>query len=75
METVGEAVLVVSEAMEGTMLSGMEAEPFPVTRTVFFPKLDRGSSFFDRIFAYISLLNFVVISARRKCVKKLLKYT
>ena len=65
---VGEAVLVVSvaETMGVTEPKGLTDGPFPVTRTVFFPKLDSGSSFLDLIFAYMSLLNFVVISARRK---------
>ena len=45
-------------------------ETLPVTRTPFFPMLDNNSSFLDLIFAYISLLNLVVISARRKHLLK-----
>ena len=41
-----------------------------MSRTVFFPMLDNGSSFFDLIFTYISLLNLVVISARSKHLLK-----
>ena len=44
--------------------------PFPVTQTPFFPMLDKGSSFLDRIFTYISLLNLVVISARIEYLQK-----
>ena len=51
----------VTEVIEG---------PFPVTRTPFFPMLDKGSSFLDLIFAYMSLLNLVVISARMEYFKK-----
>ena len=41
-----------------------------MTRTPFFPMLDNGLSFLDLIFAYISLLNLVVISTRRKHLLK-----
>jgi len=53
----------------------MTEGPFPVMRTVFFPMFDNGSSFFVLIFAYMSLLNLVVISARGKhlCKKKIKK--
>ena len=44
--------------------------PFPVTQTPFFPMLDKGSSFLDRIFTYMSLLNLVVISARIEYLQK-----
>ena len=37
-----------------------------VIRTDLVPKADRGLSFLPLILAYISLLNFVVISARSK---------
>ena len=67
-DVVSEAVLVVfvAETMGVTKLRGLKDGPFPVTHTAFFLKLDSGSSFLDLIFAYMSLLNFVVISARRK---------
>ena len=51
-------------------VTGVTDGPFPVTRTPFFPMLDKGSSFLDRIFAYMSLLNFVVISARIEYLQK-----
>ena len=41
-----------------------------MTRTPFFPMLDNGLSFLDLIFAYISFLNLVVISTRRKHLLK-----
>ena len=71
-EVVGEVVLVVLVTeTTGVMEAGGEMEgPSLVTHTVFFPMLDNGSSFFDLIFAYISLLNLVVISTRRKHLKK-----
>ena len=65
-EVAGKAVLVVSVPIEMTEADGVTEEPFPVMSTDFFLMLDNGSSFFDLIFAYISLLNLVVISARRK---------
>ena len=73
MEVEGEAVLVVSAleatgVIEATKTAG---EPLPVMRTIFFPILDKGSSFFALILAYMSLLNLVVISARGKSVKKM----
>ena len=66
MEVEGDAVLVVS-ALETTgviEVTGTAGEPLPVMCTAFFPILDRGSSFFALILAYISLLNLVVISAK-----------
>ena len=39
-------------------------------RTGSVPMADRGSSFLPLILVYISLLNFVVISARRKHLSK-----
>ena len=67
-EVAGEAVLVVStpETMGVVEATGVMNRSFPVTRTPFFPMLDSGSSFLDLIFAYISLLNLVIISTRRK---------
>ena len=67
-EVVGEAVLIVSvtETMGVTEAEGVTEGPFPVTRTVFFLMLDNGLSFFYLIFTYISLLNLVIISTRRK---------
>ena len=57
-EVVGEAVLTVSaiETIGVTETEGVEEGPFPMTHTVFLPMLDNDSSFFDLIFAYISLL-------------------
>ena len=62
----GETVLTVStvETIGVAEVTGVTKGPFPVTRTPFFPMLDKGSSFLDLIFAYMSLLNLVVISAR-----------
>ena len=51
-------------------MTGVTDGPFPVTRTLFFPMLDKGSSFLDCIFAYMSLLNLVVISARIEYLQK-----
>ena len=51
-------------------MTGVTKGPFLVTRTPFFPMLDKGSSFLDLIFAYMSLLNLVVISARIEYLKK-----
>ena len=51
-------------------MTGVTDRPFPVTRTPFFPMLDKGSSYLDRIFAYMSLLNLVVISARIEYLQK-----
>ena len=67
-DVIREAVLViyVAETMGITEPRGLTDGPFPVTRTAFFLKLDSDSSFLHLIFAYMSLLNFVVISARRK---------
>ena len=67
-EVIGEAILIVlvTETMGVTETEGVMEGPFPVTRTVYFPMLDNSSSFFDLIFAYISLLSLVVIFARRK---------
>ena len=72
MEVKGEAVLVVStqEATEVTEAAGTAGEPLPVMRTAFFPILDRGSSFFALILAYMSLLNLVVNSTKGTRVKQ-----
>ena len=51
-------------------VTGVTNGPFPVTQTPFFPMLDKGSSFLDLIFAYMSLLNLVVISARMEYLLK-----
>ena len=71
-EVVGESVLVVSvtETMGVTETKGVEKGPFSMMHTVFFLMLDNGSSFFDLIFTYISLLNLVIISARSKHLLK-----
>ena len=71
-EVAGEAILVVStpETMGVAEAIGVTNRPFPVTRTPFFLMLDSGLSFLDLIFAYIPLLNLVVISTRRKTLVK-----
>ena len=71
-EVAGEAVLavLVSETIGVTEAVGVTGGPFFVTRTTLFPMLDNGSSLFDLIFAYMSLLNLVVIPARGKHLKK-----
>ena len=71
-EVAGEAVLIVStvEMMGVADMTGVTEGPFPVTRTPFFPMLDKGSSFLDLIFTYMSLLNLVVIFARIGYLKK-----
>ena len=65
-EGAGEAVFTVStvETMGVAEVTGVTDGPFPVTQTPFFPILDKGLSFLGLIFAYMSLLNLVVISAR-----------
>ena len=70
-EVAGEAVLTVSttEMMGVADVTGVTEGPFPVTRTPFFPMLDKGSSYLDLIFADMSLLNLVVISARMEYLK------
>ena len=72
MEVAGEAVLTVStaETIGVEEVTGVTNGPFPVTRTTFFPRLDKGLSFLDRIFAYMSLLNLVIIFARIEYFKK-----
>lgn len=67
-EVDGEAVLVTSvpETRGVTEAGGVAERPFPITRTVFLPMLDKGSSFLALILAYISLLNFDVITVKRK---------
>ena len=68
----GEAVLTISTAktIEVAEVTRVTDGPFPVTQTPFFPMLDKGSSFLDRIFTYMSLLNLVVISARIEYLHK-----
>ena len=65
---VGEVVLAVSvlEIMGVMEADGVTEGPFPMTCIVLFPRLDNGSSFFILIFAYMSLLNLIVISAKGK---------
>ena len=65
-EVVGEVALVASRT-EVTRVIGV---PFSTTRTTFFPKLKRGSFFLALILAYISWLNLVIISTRKKDYKK-----
>ena len=71
-EVAGEAVFTIStvEIIGVAEVTEVADGPFPVTRTPFFPMLDKGSSFLDRIFAYMSLLNLVVISARIEYLQK-----
>ena len=71
-EVAGEAVLTVStvKTMGVTEVIGVTNRPFPITQTPFFPILDKGSSFLDLIFAYMSLSNLVVNSARMEYLKK-----
>ena len=71
-EVAGEAVLTVStaETIGVADVTRVTEGPFPVTRTPFFPMLDKGSSFLDLIFAYMSLLNLVVISANIEYLRK-----
>ena len=73
----GEVVLTVSvpETMGVLEAGGVTEGPFLVTCIVLYPRLDNGSSFFILIFAYISLLNLVFISAKGKhLLKKKKKY-
>ena len=71
-EVAGEAVLTVSivETIGVAEVTGITDGPFPVTRTPFFPILDKSSSFLDLIFAYMSLLNLVIISVRMEYLLK-----
>ena len=71
-EVAGEVVLTISvpETMGVTEAGGVTKGPFPMMHTVLFPRLDRGSSFFDLILAYMSLLNLVIIFAKGKHLKK-----
>ena len=71
-EVAGKVVLTVSvpETMGVMEVVGVTEGPFPVTRTVFFLRLDSGSSFFVLIFAYMSLLNLVIISTKGKHLLK-----
>ena len=71
-EVIGETVLAISipKTMGVMETVGVTEGPFPVTHTVLFSMLDNGSSFFDLIFAYKSLLNVVVFSTKRKKLKK-----
>ena len=59
LETMG--VMETVEVTEGAFL---------VMRIVLFPMLDNSSSFFHLIFTYMSLLNLVVISTKRKTLVK-----
>ena len=67
-EVAGEAILTISELeiIGVTEAGGVAEGPFLVTRMVLFLRLESGSCFFVLIFAYKSLLNLVVISAREK---------
>ena len=66
---VGEAPLVKAEVGEDGS-SKRIGTPLFVIRTDLVPMADRGSSFLTLILAYISLLNFVVISAKGKHLSK-----
>ena len=76
-EVAGEVVLTVSvpETMGVLEAGGVTEGPFPVTCIVLYLRLDNGSSFFILIFAYISLLNLVFISAKGKHLLKKKKST
>ena len=62
---VGDAVLTGTEVGEEGSAARIEA-PLSMIRTDLVPIADKGSSFLFLILAYISLLNFVVIFARRE---------
>ena len=78
-EVAGEATRRFStpETMGVASAEGRTDGPFPMIRTPFLPMFAKGSSFLDLILAYISLLNLVVISIKKKKKKKLRnpKYT
>ena len=59
-------VTLVPVTVGATRALGVAEGPFPVMRTVLLPRLDSDSSFFNLIFAYMSLLNLVVIPTRGK---------
>ena len=61
---VGDATPAGMEGGEERSAARIRA-PLSVIRTDLVPGADKGSSFWFLILAYISLLNFVVISARR----------
>ena len=67
-EVVGEATRTLStpETMGVASADGRTDGPLPVTRTPFLPIFAKGSSFLDLILAYMSLLNLVVISKKKK---------
>ena len=65
---VGDAPLAGAEVREDG--SARIGAPLSVIQTDLVPRADRGSSFLPLILAYISLLNFVVISVRRKHLLK-----
>ena len=62
---VGDTPLAGAEVGEDGSAERIET-PLSVIRTDLVPMADKGLSFLPLILAYISLLNFVVISARRK---------
>ena len=62
---VGDTVLAGTEVGEEGSAARIEP-PLSVIRTDLVPIADKGSSFLFLILAYISLLNFVVISTRRE---------
>ena len=67
-DEVGDAPLTGAEVREDG--SARIGAPLSVIQTDLVPRADKGSSFLPLILAYISLLNFVVISARRKHLSK-----
>ena len=62
---VGDAPLAGAEVGEDGSAARI-GTPLSVIRTDLVLRVDRGSSFLPLILVYISLLNFVVISTRRK---------
>ena len=62
---VGDAVLAGTEVREERSATRIGA-PLSVIQTDLVPIADKGSSFLFLILAYISLLNFIVISTRRE---------
>ena len=71
-EVAGEVVFVVSIPRTAglTVTVGVTGGPCPITRTIFFSRLDNGSFFLDLILAYISWLNLVIIPKKKKKKKE-----
>ena len=67
-EVAEEATCTLStpETMGVASADGRTYGPFPMIQTPFLPIFAKGSSFLDLILAYMSLLNLVVISKKKK---------